>query len=257
MLIFSPNLIDVAALTPGTQDPEFPASFLQVNSPSWVWKTLGTVNAESLLIDLGSAQAVSSFIVHAHNFDGTETGVTLQGNSSNSWGSPAFSLDLTSLVTPGKTFGSVNLGTMPGGPYRYWRFIFTKANATDIRQIGRLSLGPSITPAMNPDYDGMQITPVDPSTVDRSMGGVRFTERKPSWDTVQFKYSYMPQALYDTLDALYTALGMSTPFFIQVGNTAPMNALSYMAFASAFPRAIKSFDGQFRWASNINIEEPL
>jgi hypothetical protein len=67
-----------------------------------------------IVIDLGSAQNVKAFVLHNHNLVAGQSTLTLEGNTSDSWGSPAYSQALT-IADP--------LIYYLDETYRYWRLV--------------------------------------------------------------------------------------------------------------------------------------
>jgi hypothetical protein len=68
-----------------------------------------------IVIDLGSAQQVTAFALMNHNLVAGQSTLTLQANSSDSWGSPAYSQAIT--VTDHKLIFYLDQ------TYRYWRIV--------------------------------------------------------------------------------------------------------------------------------------
>lgn len=88
---------------------------------------------DAIVIDLGSAQSVTACALLGHNFTGSAT-VKLQGNASDSWGSP--SVDRTLTVT------DPIISDYPTGSYRYWRVFWTDSTTTeDFFTLDELFLG--------------------------------------------------------------------------------------------------------------------
>jgi hypothetical protein len=115
MRLLIDNLLNDATLTANNPSTAFPASNIISDR-----LTERARFDSTLLIDLGSTMTVTAVA-----YGGASTAITLQGNSTNSWGSPAFSQALTASVT----FISAS--------YRYWRI---STGVTDSR-IGYFYLG--------------------------------------------------------------------------------------------------------------------
>ena len=84
------------------------------------WMSTG-VTAETLVIDLGSAQTATAFILMGHNLTDSAT-LYLQANSSDSWVTPPYSQAVTIAPTC-----SLYLSE----EYRYWRISIADATNTD------------------------------------------------------------------------------------------------------------------------------
>lgn len=95
------------------------------------WQSTGD-SSENIVVDLGSAQAVTAFLIGDHNLTAGAT-ITLQANSSNSWGSPAYSQVVT-VQDPAYLYLSQT--------YRYWRVLLADASNPDgYIKIGELYIG--------------------------------------------------------------------------------------------------------------------
>lgn len=86
------------------------------------WKSTG-VASESIVVDLGSAQSITAALLQDHNLTSGAT-VKVQGNTADSWASPAFSYTFSSITDFLVHYFSAQ-------SYRYWRFSFADAGNTD------------------------------------------------------------------------------------------------------------------------------
>lgn len=253
MKLWTTNLIGDATLTETSQNAEFPAENVQSQQISKVWKTLGLVATETLVMDFGTAVNVGAFMVAGHNFDGTETNVKIQGNASDSWGSPTVDEAMTVLV--GKPFKA----EFTPDSHRYWRLTFDKANAADIRDIGRLFIGLTIDTgaAGDPDYTGVTITTVDPSNVVKSVGGQSYYEQKTPFDQITLQTTFLDETERAIYGVAYDLVGKHTPWFLQITEQSPLDEIYYLRFTSDFGRKVGSFDSQFHWDLQIDLEEQI
>jgi hypothetical protein len=254
MLLFWNNLSDNATLTASTADSYWPVSNLQNDQKVRVWKTLGTQATESVVFDLGSAQAVTSFIAHYHNFDGTETAVSIQGNSANSWGSPAFSQTVAyTATTMAATFASQS--------YRYWRFVFTKPSSGAIRSIGRVFLGTYYDTGSqgDPDFDGLQAAVNDASVATDNLYGQTYTEKRGQFYTFQIDQTFLPESIQAQLRTIVAAVGNWKTFFIQIRSTAPFNNYFYVLLADSqpLPSKVDGMDTDLTWSNTLKLKEQL
>lgn len=85
------------------------------------WQADGT--SANIVIDLGSAQAVTAFILQDHNL----TAVTLEANSADSWGAPAYSYVFSTITDPLVLYLSQT--------YRYWRVVCTSTSDCEIANL--------------------------------------------------------------------------------------------------------------------------
>ncbi len=251
MKLYTTDLMADATLTPTSENSQFPVSFVQNFQPRKQWHTGGTVADENVVIDLGSAMTVDAFVVAAHNFDGTETTVKIQGNATDSWGAPT--VDETLTVVVGQPFKA----KFTGASLRYWRFIFTKAAAGQVKQIGRLWLGTEVDTGMlgDPDYKGASQSTNDRSVVGKSIGGQSYIEIKNQFESFSLDLSLVPEATMATYVTEFEAVGTHTPYFIEISAQAPMDRLWYVRNTNSLKRKVEAFDSQFHWNTNLNLEE--
>ena len=252
MLLYYANASDGAGVTPSTQDPSWPAVNVQNDQRVRVWKTLGTQTTETLTITLSSPMAVTAFLAHYHNFDGTETNVLIQGNASNVWTSPAFSIAVPwTAITMGVTFASQT--------YQYWQFTFTKASSASIRSVGRIFLGTyqDTTQAGDPDFDGLEVALTDASVVDKNIFGQTYTEQRGQYHAFKLSSTYVPDAIQTYFRNVFAAVGTWKCWFIQIRTTAPYSQWYYVLFQGSLPEKPDGFDTSFYWATALALEEQL
>ncbi len=123
------NLLDSATLTPSSELVGNEAALLQnqLLTKQW-WAT--TSADQTLIIDLGSAQSVDLIAILGHNLPVTSV-ITVEGNATNSWGSPTYSKVLT--------WNSGIIAEFISQSFRYFRLRF-QTLVTGL-EIGRIWLG--------------------------------------------------------------------------------------------------------------------
>jgi hypothetical protein len=100
-----------------------------------LFDTVSATLIPSLEIDLGSALAVDTVILADHNLSSTAV-VTLAANSSSSWASPPYELDILSAANTDPSVDYIS------ETYRYWKLFFDDVDNTDgFISIGKLYLG--------------------------------------------------------------------------------------------------------------------
>jgi hypothetical protein len=145
------------------------------------WRTTAD-SAENIVIDLGSAQTPTLFILGDHNLTAAAT-VTLEGNASDSWGSPSFSYEFTSIADPLYYYIPTT------ETYRYWRITFVdSANPDTYIEAANLFLGTYL-----------QLTQVNAVWGSRARDGY-VLQANTSQSGVMRRYSYGEQ---QTLDLLF------------------------------------------------------
>lgn len=130
MRIVYNNLVDTATLTASSILSGYPVTNLQDQRLSCKWIS-GTSTSQSVVIDLATAQTITTAAIISHN---VPSSATIQANSTDSWTTPAVSYTITWNE-------NMMLRFFTGQSYRYWRFVFDSGNIS----IGRLWLGNYIT----------------------------------------------------------------------------------------------------------------
>lgn len=255
MRLYYQNVIDSDGVlfTPSTYDPAYPADLLANQQRSYGWKTGDTQAAESVVIDLGSAQSVTSCILLDHDLTVGDSGIAIQGNSADAWGGPPVNESLT--WAPG-----IISKNFAGGSYRYWRLIFTKASAGDQRTIGRLFLGPYYSTTEAPS--DAQIEPIDLSQMQRADGGQSWSDAQDCYRVFGLDFPQMSNTQADALIAFANVVGTHKSFFVQVDENSGNAKLSERVYARLQKKpSIKSngFDptGEIAWDTKFEFEEQL
>lgn len=253
MRFFYDNLIDYAGvvLTPTSEVSSLPVENVINELRKRVWRTGTSVAAEKIVIDLGSAKAVTSIILLDHTLTAADTLIKLEANSSDAWGAPPVSETLTwASGTISKTFASQT--------YRYWRLNFTKSAAGESRDIGRIFLGTYAETEHQPDFAGYDESREDPSRKAKTLGGQTWTDRQEQFDVVTTEMSHVSLTLADQLKTIARAVGQSISFFVQVDTVSPLNTIYYVKFRRAFGRSVVAVDSTLIWdMAKLEMEEQL
>jgi hypothetical protein len=252
MRLFYSNYADIATLTEGTQNPYFPVENLQDVDKDKVYKDLGTTTSWSVVFDCLTAVSVTSCILFNHNLTGTETDIKVEGNATNSWGSPSVSETLTYAA-------DTILKNFTGGSYRYWRITFTKANATDIRSVGRVYLGPSLL-ARSPDRKGLSRGISDNAIITTTDDGKVFASARNiirNW-TIPWSNLLASSGATD-LFTIVSDLGAHTPLFFQIDTASPLDELIYAYIASKSYEQVMNgaASGIYYWGAGLGLREAI
>lgn len=254
MRILYQNLIDLAAtvLTAGTADPSFPVTNLAQEHRSNPYRTGITIAGETVVIDLGSAMAVTAVILLDHTLTNSDTNIKLEGNATNSWGAPSFSQALTyASGTIIQVFSSQS--------FRWWRLSFTKSAAGETRDIGRMFLGTYYAPTDNPS-DATDNN-ADLTQIVRTEGGQIYADVQSGFRTKEVDFEAIPQTQRDAFRTFADYVGIHTSFWIQIDET----------LAGEFPEALycklsekPTFKphgfyptGGLAWDTTLKLEEQL
>lgn len=253
MILFYDNLIQYSGVTfaPSSQQTNLPASNVANEFRKRVWRTGSATAAEYLVMDLGSAKAVSSLILLDHTLTAGDTSIKIQGNSSDSWGAPAFEQTLTWAA------GTI-AATFSAQTYRYWRLIFTKSAANQTRDIGVVFLGPRYELEEPPDYSGYDETLNDNSKKIKSIGGQTYTDLLDQYGELKLAFSDVRQDMAANLKTFVDYVGQHKSFFLQVETSAPLNKYWYMKLDDAWGRKVSAVDASYSWdIKGMKFEEQL
>jgi len=253
MRLFYSNLIDlgVGTITGSSAVATLPAANVAHEFRAKVWRTGTSTAAESIVFDLASAQTVTAFIALDHTLTASDTLIKIQGHTSDSWGSPAFTQVLGYAAGP---IAAVFLART----YRYWRFTFTKSSAGVSRDIGRIFLGTHYETAEQPDYAGYGETVEDNTQLVKSVGGQTYADAQASYRVIKVDFSDTPQAQSAALAALIAYVGRSKSFFVQIDTSAPLDEILYVKLSHAFARKVSAWDAEFHWdIKGLEFEEQL
>lgn len=142
------NLVAGGTVTPSSEDADYPAEYVKdAGRPFLPWRT-GALGEQTLVVDLLGAPAGQVLIVlNRTNF----TSAKVQGNTTNSWGSPAVSQDVVIANNPfnGRYMHSLVFTTFP---YQYLRIVVpaqTPVDAAAYYLLGGLWCGVATTVPSN------------------------------------------------------------------------------------------------------------
>ena len=161
MRIAYANLIDAgSAPTALTADLLYPVENMQNQRLAKRWRSTDP-SAQTIVVNLGSAQAVDTVAILGHNLSGSAA-VTIEAHTSDSWGTPALS-----AITLVYNAGAILKYLAAAQTFQYWRFILDDPTNTDgYVEVGRPWLGEYLA--------------IDPSSLDA------FTVTKKRSDTVTY-----------------------------------------------------------------------
>jgi hypothetical protein len=250
MRLFSPNLIDAATITASSENDLLLAANVANELRTKVWRTGGSLTAEWIKFDLGAAKAVTGFIIANHTLS-TDTLVALEGNATDSWGSPSFTQAVTLAA------GTI-LTTFASQSYRWWRFRFSKPSSATQRDIGRIFLGTYVEPADLPDWNGVQLSRADNTSITKSVGGQEWADRRGNFREVGLTFTACSTTTKDAVEAVVADCGVGKSLFVQPDtNTALAEAL-YVRFSKLPEWGMHSYDGSgFRWNVNLEFREQV
>lgn len=199
-----------ATLSASSASYGFPVANLATQVLGTPWMSDSLLTTESIVIDLGvdgDAYGVDAFALLGHDLAAGDSGLTLQANSSNSWGSPAYSHACTWRA------GTLAEFLPAHQHYRYWRFVFSKG-AAGTRQAGRLMLGLSYECPKQPLETGFRWGREDLSVKSRTPDGQSYADRGAILRTLDLQWAKVSDAQAAEFQALGDALGTTGAFLL-------------------------------------------
>lgn len=254
MRLFYNNWIDYAAtaISAVSEASGFPAYNVANGQRTWIYRTGTTSALEAIVFDLGAAKAVASVVLLDHTLTAGDTLIKLQGNTSATWGAPAFETTLTwAADVISKVFASQT--------YQHWRVTFTKSAAGQSRDIGRIFLGTYFEPVDTADYNGYERDGDDLSLLGRSAGGQDYAEARKQPRMLKLTFDRSPDADKLGFVALAALCGVHTSFFLQVDplGTGELVELVYGKLTDLPKWRVAAFDGGYYWSGQVTFRESL
>lgn len=182
--------------------------------------------------------------------------VTLQGNHTNTWTTPAYEQVLT---YDDRILKVLDENGLAQEQLRYWRVTFEDQNPLGYVQVGAFYLGGMYSPANGtPQFPFRQIN-VDRSETVYSEGGQTFSEEKQKTERFAIDWRYLSSDEKEDMEDLFQKFGTHTPFFIS------MDTSEYFSTTQAeFIRYVKFIEEPtfelFRaglWSGTLTFEEQL
>lgn len=239
------NLIDSATLTASSEDSALPGINIANALRSKVWRTGTSTADEDIVIDHGSAKAITCVILLDHDLTAGDSDIVLEANATDSWGGPSFSQALTRVEGPIAAYFSSE-------SYRYNRVAFTKSASGETRDIGRVFVG---------TYDaapitGLQIRPKDLSKKSQSIGGQTFHDIRPIYDQIMLEMGVVTKAIYDLIKTMFETVGIHQSFFISIDNDVEPVDWIYYVKAKSMP-SFQPVVTTTHWRTSLSLDEQL
>lgn len=194
-----------ATITASSEDANYGRSALQDIHLANTFRFTGDTS-ENIVFDLGSAMAVSSCGIIS-NLTASAT-ITLEGNSSDSWGSPAVSESITAADRNLMHYFTEET-------YRYWRLVFADAaNPDTYIEIELVFLGGYLQmPGIDPQIDESLKSK---SSVAVSPGGQPFGTRRAILETYGFSFPHLTETEKANVRTMYREVEHLTPVWVAV-----------------------------------------
>lgn len=226
-----------------------PLSFLLSYARKKVARSGQATTAQDIIVDLGSAQSVNYAVLVSPKIH-TGGSVTLQGNATNSWGSPSFTMVFPAINTVRKLtaiyFATQNL--------RYWRVLFNNPGpVNEYVELGTLYLGQYFEPTYQM-HESFSVGRKDPSIVVKAVDGERQSYRLTQFDGLAVFFDAMVAADKDVLQyTMFGIVGTDTPIIFAVDSDSLKTV--YYAYLPDEIEADYSEGTVDQWDVRVGLEE--
>jgi len=209
--LYDTSVFDGATVTTNSDTTDLPATNLQNAIVRRPWRTAGTTQMAWAVYDLGTATAVDMIAVFGHNLTSVAL-LTIQGNASDSWGSPSLNVGLTIPANADSVLfeKAVSFAT---GTYRYWRLAVQGANDGTYWEVGRLMAGQYFEPTVPQDLRA-QRSIEDPSITDRADGMQTYSREVDQFYVYRINQTNLSQGDRDSWLAMFQNRGTRLPMAI-------------------------------------------
>lgn len=200
--------------TSSSQNVNFPVSNLVNPFRSKVWRTMGCTS-EWVTWDFATAVQIDTCCLFWSKENGPKltsgATITLQGNATSVWTSPAFSTTLTI----NNTYSVAAWFATTAQTYRYWRVtIADPLNPFGYIELGVAFLGASLT--LPNTSNGFKYTLTDLSNVVSTAYGHKYIDQYPLQAQLSFSYPNIDDATISVLENSYRLKGCRVPVLFAV-----------------------------------------
>lgn len=212
-IVYNFDTWDAATVTASSEaSSDLAAENVLTKSPSEPWRATGDT-AEWLKFDLGAQTALTGIGLFGFNLTSGAT-VVLEGNATDSWGSPSFQETL-SLATDSDSVVLKRLVYFPSTfDHRWARITFADAGNSDgYLEVGRICAGTAYEPPTN-YRDGYRIQGFDPSEKTQDPGAYNEANTKDPYRRATLSFAYTNQTQADKFWTIFNKIGNHTPALI-------------------------------------------
>lgn len=247
MRIAYTNLYDDGSGSASTVNTLYPIANTQDQRLAKPWRSTDP-SAQTVVIDLGSAQDVDTIAIIGHSFSGSAA-LTIQAHASDSWGAPTFATALTfSANMILKYLASAQT-------FRYWRFVMDDpTNTLGYLTVGRFWLGEYLT--IDPSsLTDLRVTSRRTDKVTMSRGQQKYASEGVGYREFDLSFPQTENTMLESIQTMYAAVGNHSSVIFSNFDTTRAYAIVEPCYCSivgsiAFQHARNM---QFRYA--LKLEE--
>ena len=234
-----------ATISANSQSVNYPVSNVIDSRLSRLYRTDGVTTAD-IKFNLGSAQDISSVAIANHNIT-SGASITLYGNTSSSFASPAF----TQVLTWDEDIILQIFGTET---YQYWLIkIVDPSNPDGYIEVGRAWIGeyfqtPGVAPTVSVDYNSA-------SSKARSIGGQTYLDINYKYTNFGIRHSAITFAEKAEFQEVLDTVDTGIPYFIEFDETCSDLTRYYVTLNQEGYRFTTLSNNQYYTVSYEMIEE--
>lgn len=250
--IYWDNKIDIAELTPSSENENYPIENIQHIHRSKVFRTTG-ITSENIVIDFGNGNTYigQSLIISKHNLTSSVT-ITLQGNATDAWGAPTFSAVVSTLMEY-NTDTIIIDNTTATTAFRFWRIVIADATNPDTYlEIGRIFLGQGLDVDKSIS-DSFSEVYTDTTQTEFSVTGQAFSDRGYYSREYDLFFPWWNETMKSLIITMFKSVGKYKPVFFAIDK----NNLDKIAVIYALITNDPTFThiNNFYWSSAFTIRE--
>jgi hypothetical protein len=201
-------------ITASTAESFYPASNLK--DPRTTKKFRSTASSANIVFDFITAEIINTIAIKADSLGagfGFTGDLTLELNATDSWGSPAFTID----ITPSELH-NIGYETFANQEYRFARLVATGSSYVELSNI---FIGQYTQLANNNIDFGWSYVNTDLSRITKNTYGQKFIDQKNFQKEISASFKLLNVTEFTTISDLYDLHGKTEPiwFIVDEGET--------------------------------------
>jgi len=209
LTFYSYNLVDYANITADSENSLFPVSNLKDDRRTKTFRSIATT--ANITFDMLTTEPIDSFYIVDHPKLGFGfSDLTLEGNATSNFSSPAFSTTISVNHTHG-----VGFKEFVSQSYRFWRLTVTGASFVDVSKV---FLGSKVAPSTYGINFNWNFYDDDLSKSKTNRLGQKFTDVIGSKKKLNFSFETLNPTELAELMTIIDYNRVSRPLFIRIGD---------------------------------------
>jgi hypothetical protein len=238
------NKLDATAtsITASSAATGYPASNLQHAFRTKVWRTAGaTAGTANLVIGFGSALATTAVALTGYSWTAAPGTLSVQFNTSDSWGSPAATETLTWAASPTINGNKATICKIfAARTYAYSRLnvVYSPGSTPTDWDLGRRFIGGYFQPSINYLVDWSENI-IDPSVGSRTIGGQDHIDEAEKYREVDFSFYIDTQSQWESFQTMINAVGTSKDLFVAFDYTSEPDEMTMYGKFTRVPNMMR------------------